>query len=503
MVVRRPALSGHRRALGALVALVTAAGLLGGSANAAGSGQGPRPGAPGVGDDYYPLAGNGGYDVRNYGLRLSYDPASKHLRGSARIKARATQALSRFNLDLLGLRVHRVVVDGHPASYRRHGQELVITPASPLRRGERFVTTVRYSGTPQPLHDPLFPEIEYGWIPTEDGSFVANEPDGAPTWYPVSDHPTDKATYWFRVTVPRGLVAVANGLLMDKRKRPHRTTWVWRALDPTASYLSTVTIGKFRLRSRETRSGLPIIDAIHPSLLDEARRSLRFTDRQLALFTQLFGPYPFEAYGAIVDDADIGYALETQTRPIYDRNSLHEFTVAHEMAHMWYGDSVSPGRWQDIWLNEGFATYAEWLWAQARFGQPARQSYRETYRDIPANDPFWELPPGDPQPENLFDGAVYVRGAMTLGALRERVGYRDFFTILRAWARLHQGGTATTPDLVRLAERVSGRELSRFFDVWLYRSGKPAPRWAGLRGDGSAATSPGERTVTRVPARSR
>jgi aminopeptidase N len=186
----------------------------------------------------------------------------------------------------------------------------------------------------------------------------------------------------------------------------------------------------------------------------------------------VFGPYPFTSAGAIVDDdTQAGYALETQTRPIYS-GPPDESTVAHEIAHQWFGNSVSPARWQEIWLNEGFATYAEWLWSAHIGGTDPAQRFAERYAQPPTAG-FWNPPPGDPGAEHLFTGSVYVRGAMTLQALRERIGDRRFFALLRAWYRVYRDGAARTSDFFALAERVSGRELSRLFHAWLYVPGKP------------------------------
>ena len=432
-----------------------------------------RPGAPGVGDAYYPLAGNGGYDVAHYDLTFGYDPEDNHMRATVRIRARATQNLSSFNLDFRGFEIDRVTVDGRRARYHRDGQELTVTPRPKLRKGERFTVTVPYAGHPEALIDADgFP---YGWIPTDDGAFVANEPDGASSWYPVNDHPTDKATYTFKITVPEGYTAVANGLLESERTTRRGTTFVWAASDQTASYLTTAAVGRFELRSSRLPNGLPNIEAIDVDLVGDPRLAVfDGTADYLEYLTSVYGPYPFEAIGAIVDDAaDIGYALETQTRPIY-AGIPPESTVVHELAHQWIGNHVSPGRWQDIWLNEGFATYSEWLWDESQGGPTAAEVFADLYATPAEEDVLWDPPPGDPGADNLFETSVYYRGAMTLHVLRETVGDDAFFTILREWVAKYGGGTATTPDLIDLAERISGQQLDALFDEWLYAEGKPA-----------------------------
>ncbi|MFY1691424.1 M1 family metallopeptidase [Plantactinospora sp. WMMB782] len=436
-----------------------------------GSGGAGTQGAPGVGDGYFPAAGNGGYDVLHYGLDIRYEPTTRAFAGIATISARSTARLSRFNLDLRGFEVRAVTVDGRAARFDRDGQELRISPKHGLSRGERFTVVVRYDGTtgrPTDVEGAL-----YGWVSTPDGSFVANEPDGAATWYPVNDHPTDKASYDFRLTVPAGKTAVANGELVGQRTRNGWTTFVWRARDPMASYLSTASVGDYDLRRSTGPRGLPIIDAIDRDLGPEAADGLARTREMIEYFTDLFGRYPFTSYGAIVDDdEDAGYALETQTRPIYS-GPPSEGTVAHELAHQWYGNSVSPARWQEIWLNEGFASYAEWLWEEHTGGRTAQARFDSFYAR-PETASFWNPPPGDPGATNLFAGSVYTRGAMTLHALRTKIGDRAFFALLRAWYAANRNDTVTTADLVRLAERVSRRQLDGFFQTWLYTPGKPA-----------------------------
>jgi len=642
------------------------------------------PGAPGAGDPYFPLDGNGGYDVRHYLLDVKYAPESDLLAGVATISARATQSLSRFNLDFEGLTVRSIKVDGDPARWRREGGELTVTPRRGLREGRAFTVVVRYDGVPRTLPDGS------GFIHTDDGSVIIGEPDVAATWFPVNDHPIDKASYTFRVTVPAGLEAVANGVLESRRTEGRWSTWVWQAREPMASYLATATVGEFDLRSyradgirywdavdsdlyeplAEPRTGegfaisqpadasykrlartiavpaggadlsfwvvrdtepdwdfmfveahtvgaddwttlpdgnghtsdalgnpCPFWLSLHPFLShyqtdngDEtcaptgttgawhaasgasdgyeqwtvdlsawAGRSVEVSisyasdevvpfaglfvddvtvstgagttsfeddgdpldgwtvpgpppgtsenvndwvtgtvddipppagtaidgsfDRQpeiIDFLAQTFGPYPFSAAGGIVDDADsFGFALENQTRPIYALAFFSDpvsgdSVVVHELAHQWYGDSLAIARWQHIWLNEGFATYAEWLWSE-REGLGTAQEIFDFLYDVafPEDGPFWQVVIGDPGPDSLFDSAVYTRGAMTLHQLRLTVGDRDFFRILRTWAQSRRGDSVTTTEFIRLAEAISGRRLGALFDTWLFTPRRP------------------------------
>jgi aminopeptidase N len=443
------------------------AGILSMASPAGASGS---PGEPGVGDDYFPLAGNGGYDVRHYSLNIRYTPDTRAFVGVAVIKARAVRFLSSFNLDLRGFTVRAVTVDGHAASFLRDGQELTVSPRRFLARDQRFTVVVRYDGTTgRPVDNT---GVLYGWVSMPDGAFVANEPEGASTWYPVNDHPTDKASYDFRITVPDDKTAVANGALVSRQTADGWTTFVWRATDPMASYLSMAAIGDYDLRFGRGPRGLPIIDAVDRDLGPEADDGLTRTKEMIEFFSATFGPYPFTSYGAVIDDdEDAGYALENQTRPIYS-GAPDESTVAHELAHQWFGNSVSPRRWQEIWLNEGFATYCEWLWEEHTGGPSPAEQFDALYAR-PETAGFWNPPPGAPGAENLFASSVYVRGAMTLQALREKIGEPSFFALLRAWYLTNLNDTADTADLLALAERISRRDLEQFFQVWLYQPGKP------------------------------
>jgi hypothetical protein len=686
MSVRRERLLNRATRLGLLVvvglALATGAASAGGGHwGGGGGGGGFEPGAPGAGDPYFPLDGNGGYDVKHYLLDVAYDPDTDVLDGVATIDARATQNLSSFNLDLVGLDVKSIKVDGRRASWSRDGQELTVTPRKGLRDHRSFTTVVRYSGIPESLEGA-------GFIATDDGALVIGEPHVAASWFPVNDHPSDKASYSFEITVPAGLEAVANGVLEGKRTRHGRTTWRWEAKEPMASYLATASMGEFEIHSYK-ENGIRFWDAVDPDLytpfephtgsqfaisqksepsykrlqrtiavpgggatltfwvnrntegnwdfffveahtagMDDwttlpdanghtsqdtgfvcpfslelhpflehyqsandaggcdptgttgdwnavsgtsggweqwsidlsgfagstAEVSLSYAsddlfqmpgvfvddivvstgegttsfeddgdtmdgwtvpgapdgsapnpndwivgtaadapppvgaqvDAAFALQPEIiefeeshFGNYPFKAGGGIVDDlAGVGFALENQTRPIYAMDFFvdqfqAEDVVVHELAHQWYGDSLSVAQWQHIWLNEGFATYAEWLWSEDTRGVPAQDTFDFYYSVIPEDDPFWQTIIGDPGPDLLFDFAVYARGAMTLHQLRLAVGDDDFFKILRRWAQKNEGGNVTTDEFIALAERISGQQLDELFETWLFTPGKP------------------------------
>ncbi|MFC7260069.1 M1 family metallopeptidase [Streptomyces lutosisoli] len=457
----------RREAVVAAVPVAVAALLVGAGPAAAGT-----VGSAGAGDPYFPLSGNGGYDVHHYGLAIGYDPQSRHLDGKAVITARATQRLTRFDLDLEGLKVTGITVDHAKASFRRDGQELVVTPRDALCKGQEFRVTVTYSGTPKPVTDP--DGSLDGWIPTDDGAFVASEPQGAMTWFPANSHPTDKASYDFTLTVPKGRTAVANGVLLGQKTAHGRTTFRWRQSEPMAAYLATATVGKFDVEQYTTADGIKVYNAVDPREAAAAAPVLKKLPSVLAWESKIFGPYPFRAAGSIVDRApQVGYALETQTRPVYD-SAPDLSTLVHENAHQWFGDSVTLTRWKDIWLNEGFATYAEWLYAEQHGGKSAQKTFNSLYAS-PASSDLWAFPPGDPgSGAHIFDTPVYARGAMTLHKLRTAVGDRVFFHILRSWATHHRDGHGTTAQFIRFAEHASGKDLTTLFHTWLDTSGKPS-----------------------------
>ncbi|MFG2353580.1 M1 family metallopeptidase [Streptomyces sp. NPDC048521] len=435
----------------------------------------PTTGAPGIGDTYFPRLGNGGFDARHYDLDIAYAPDTGRLDGRTTLTARATQQLSSFDLDLQQLEITKVEVDGRRARFTRDGDEVTVTPRHGLRAGRDFSVTVTYGGVPQPLGGPIVFGSEYGWMKTGDGVFVACEPNAASTWFPSSDHPSDKATYDIRIKAPRGLTAVSNGRLVSMHDEGGSTYTHWRERRPMATYLATATIGKFDVRTGRTPGGTPIYVAVDPVLKNSNSVDVyAVTAAATDYWSQVFGPYPFEETGAIVDDMpEAGFSLEVQSKPAYSA-VRSESTIVHELAHQWFGDSVSVARWKDIWLNEGFATYAQWLWAEHRGTRSAHDSFLAGYTSRPADSAFWQIEVADPQRDTMFASAVYQRGAMTLQALRERIGDTAFFKLLPAWTKLHRYGYADTADFIRLAERVSGRQLDDLFGTWLFTTGKPA-----------------------------
>ena len=436
---------------------------------------GSRTGLDGIGDPYFPSHGNGGYDVASYTLKVRYDPATDQLKGAATITATATEELSRFNLDLAGLTVSSVRVDGARAENERKDNELVVVPATVLGKDARFTVEVDYSGVPRPISSPSLGDN--GFSATPDGAIALGQPESASTWFPVNDHPLDKATYDIEVTVPAGVSALSNGVPLGVDTADGWSTWRWAERTPMASYLTTLVIGDYRVVNG-THGGKPLVTAVASSLPQggAAEQAMARTGEVADFLATKFGPYPFQAYGGIVvNDDRIRYALETQSRPVYGavffRGGPELGVVAHELAHQWFGDSVSLRRWSDMWLNEGFASYAEWLWEEHAGGRPVQRNFDTEYA---ATD--WSRPALDPGPTDLFGRAVYKRGALVVHALRLTVGDEAFFQILKTWTAEKRDGNVTTDDFVAVAERVSGKPLRALLHSWLSdRQAPPVP----------------------------
>ncbi|MFC8513000.1 M1 family metallopeptidase [Streptomyces sp. NPDC057257] len=449
------------------------------------------PGGSGVHDPYFPKAGNGGYDVTHYDLELTYDRDTHgrdgdhgdhgdHLAGTATLTARATKDLTAFDLDLKGLDVQDVTVEGKRARWNRAGQELTIRPHDDLTDGETFRVTVRYSGTPQTLTDA--DGSHEGWLPTADGALALGEPIGSMTWFPSDNHPSDKATYDIEVTVPKGLQAVSNGeLTSETATTGGRTTYSWHTAEPMATYLATVAVGHYDItRYTIGKNRLPAYVAVDPTEAKASQKVLAKLPEIMEWEEYNFGPYPFSSTGAIVDRGDDAeYALETQNRPVFPGAPDTE-TLVHELAHQWYGDSVTPKTWRDMWLNEGFATYAEWLWDEDHGGDTAQETfdalYKGDYYDDPADDKaIWAFPPARPSSAaHISDSPVYDRGAMVLHKIRETVGDDTFYDIIQGWARTHRHGNADTADFTAYVEKKApDKNFDEIWKAWLYGDGRP------------------------------
>jgi aminopeptidase N len=438
----------------------------------------PKPGAEEIGDSLFPLAGNGGYDVQHYTIDLAVNVQDNTIAGTTTIDALATQNLSSFNLDFSALDVDSVLVNNYEVEHEYDGYEgeLIVSLKKAVREGERFTAVVTYGGTPHPDRFTAgLPYTQAGWVHYEDGIYVAGQPFGAATWFPANDHPLDKATYTITITVPKPYVAISNGTLQQSIDNGDTTTYVWSSRDPMATWMVTVNIAEFVQDTATGPDGLPIRNFFVADLLEEGTQKFERLPEMIEYFSTLFGPYPFEAYGAVLLNIDEQLALESQTLALHsiDEQYSSETLIAHEVAHQWFGNSVTIKDLSDIWLNEGFATYAEGLWLEHNEGPEA---FNEWAIDAYQRESIFGRtypPPGSPAASTLFNTNVYFQGAMTLHALRLEVGDEAFFQILRAYTARYQYSNASTADFIAVAEEVSGQELDALFNAWLYAEDRP------------------------------
>lgn len=431
----------------------------------------PRPGAASIGDPFYPYMGNGGYDALHYTLDLTVDVPSNTVAGTAAMQAEATHSLSTFNLDLAGLTVLGVGVDGTPAAFARIGEELVITPTVPIARGALFTATVAYFGAPTPINDPAIGFGEVGWQTQTDGSYVVSQPSGAMNWYPVNNHPLDKATYTFHITVAPEFQVAANGVLVDVIEHADATTYVWESDDRIASYLTTVQIATYDIEREEGPDGVPIRNYFPVEVPALVRERFATTADMMEFYTDLIAPYPYDVYGAVLLNVRMGWALETQTLSTFGADGSNEIVIAHELVHQWFGNSVTPAQWQDIWLNEGFATYLSYMWIEETKGAAAFDDHMaEMYAFLDRID---AKPPATVPVEEMFSRTVYVRGAWALHALRLAVGDEAFMEILRTYYARFADQNVTTNEFLDVASEVSGRDVRPIMDPWLYDTDLP------------------------------
>jgi aminopeptidase N len=417
-------------------------------------------------NDILAAHGDDGYRVSHYHLELDYRIGPNRLTARAKLTAVAVRPLTRVALDLAGFKISGVSVDGRAAKYTRRGDKLVVTPGRPLPAGTEFTVEVRYSGNPRPLGG-YWGDI--GWDELTDGALVASQPIGAPSWFPCNDHPSDKASYGITVTTSSPYTVLVTGDLVSRRRAgASTTTWVYERREPTATYLMSVQIGRYE--ELELAGPVPQRVAVPRDLWAAAEHDFARQPGMMAAFERMFGPYPFGEYVVVVTGDELEDPIEAQGMAIFGANHVDgrrtfERLVAHELAHQWFGNSLTIARWRHIWLNEGFATYAEWLWSEESGGPSVGESALHSQArmtELPR-----EVAIGDPGAANLFDERVYQRGALTLHALRELLGDDRFFPLLRSWTDEHRHGTVTTEAFVAHAERYAGTGLSDFFASWL------------------------------------
>jgi aminopeptidase N len=435
----------------------------------------PLNGSASVGDAYLPTSGNEGYAAVHYEIDLDYRVATNRLNGTATIRARALVALGRFSLDFAGLSVVKVTVNGErPRKLAETPRKLTITPEQPLGEGEEFEVVVRYRGAPHPIRSTWG---EVGWEELADGVLVAGQPSGAASWFPCNDHPSDKATYRISVACESPYTVVSNGVLSARTTRSGRTTWTYDMAQPMATYLATVQIGRYRKREL---ANTPVPQTLYYPARNEPEALVDFArlPDMMGLFCELFGPYPFDSYAAVVTADELEIPLEAQGMAIFGCNHVDgahgsDRLIAHELAHQWFGNSLTVGLWRDIWLHEGFACYAEWLWSEASGGRTAQENasvHRSRVDALPK-----DILVGDPGPQGMFDDRVYKRGALALHAVRVALGDTAFFDALRAYTSTRRYGTVSTEDFVEFFMNLTGNEkVPTIIDRWI--SSKSLPR---------------------------
>jgi aminopeptidase N len=422
------------------------------------------PGTDGLGDPLFSQLGNGGYDVDHYTIELDVAVEKNFISGKTTIEATTTQDLSAFNLDFAGLEVKQLEVDGQEEEFSREGSELTVELAEPIAEGTPFVVTVHYEGVPEPIADPSAP-LRLGWQTQREGLFVVSEPSGSMNWYPGNNHPLDKATYTYRITVPEPYVVAANGLLAEQIDNEGTTTYVWQMDDPMASYLATVHIGQYEVETEQGPGELPIRHYFPLDTPEQARAAFEPVAEMITFLEDLIGPYPFDAYGVVMLTEPTGWALETQTLSTFGANRPPEEVVFHEIAHEWFGNSVSPATWQDIWLSEGFAVYLSRMWDE--YNSDAETFNRQMSIAYDVLDNVRVGSPIPDEPRAMFSRAVYDRGAWTLHALRLAVGDETFVEILRTYYERFQYSTASTADFLEVVGEIGGAEAAELTNAWL------------------------------------
>jgi aminopeptidase N len=434
-----------------------------------------KRGAAPVIDPYLPDNGNFGYRVSRYELELEYKVASNRLAGTATITAVTLASLQTFTLDLAeSMAVSKVTVNGRrPAGFGAAGAKLRIRLSSALPAGSAISIVVRYGGTPRPIRT-IWGEV--GFEELSNGALVAGQPNGSPSWFPCDDHPSSKASYRIQISTDSPYYAVAPGDLVSKRVRAGQTIWTYEQPEPTSTYLATLQIGMYDL-VRLPKAPVRMLAAVPGRLQSRFDHDFGRQPAMMKLFIKLFGPYPFSAgYTVVVTDDPLEMPLEAQGVSIFGANHCDgerrsERLIAHELAHQWFGNSVTARRWRDIWLHEGFACYAEWLWSEHSGGRTAAQLAHQHHQRLlvaPQN-----LMLSDPGPRDMFDDRVYKRGALTLHALRGAIGDDKFFTLLRDWTGRHRHGTVVTDDFTGLAAKYTDSSLRPLWQAWLYSTRVP------------------------------
>jgi aminopeptidase len=425
-------------------------------------------------DRYVPHRGDTAYRVTHYDLDLDYRPGGNALTGRATLTVQPQVEVRALELDLAGLGVDAVRVDRLRVRHRTRGSRVTVELGRPAPAGSSLTVEVRYSGSPRPERGPWG---EVGWEELGDGVLVAGQPDGAATWFPCNDR-LDKATFRITVHTDSAYTVVANGVLVARRRGGSRTTWVYEQPEPMAPYLATLQVGRYD-EHRIGEGAVPQLLYVPARLRQQALADTAALPQMMELFSRLFGPYPFAGHTVVVTDDDLEIPLEAQGISVFGANHMDgrggsERLVAHELAHQWFGNSVTVGAWRDLWLHEGFACYAEWLWSEASGGPVSDVLAATTWKRL--SDLPQDLLLADPGPQDMFDDRLYKRGALALHALRRAGDDEQFFGLLRAWTSQHRHAHAGTPDFVAHVALHVGAPAASLLRRWLEQRPLPALR---------------------------
>lgn len=432
-------------------------------------------GAPSMGDTFSPELGNSGYDVLHYDLDLTMIPKDRFVGGSATLTIRATlHHLYRFSLDLRQMAVEKVNINGYPTEFLQTDRKLWITLPTPQAFGTVFEVQITYQGTARRFSTPysrfFTVGLEYSSQPLSM-AFI-NQPDGADTWFPCNNHPVDRATYDFHITVPDGNIAVANGQPFGVTPGSEFNTYHWRMAYPMVTGLTMVSVGDYVMFAEWTTDNILLRHYVYRDTQDQAAALFSGTPLALHYLQRFFGNYPYPSYGHVVTPLE-GGALETQmmtAMPIDTTLATSEEQlfdlIVHELAHQWYGNTVSLKSWEDIWLNEGMATYAEWLALEERYGIERPLNIRKQRERVLLYSPR-ETPLAFPNQDEMFSIESYDKGAWIFHMLRQRIGDETFFELIRLWVEWYAERPVTTDDFFQLAESISGQDLTQFRRQWL------------------------------------
>ncbi len=425
------------------------------------------PVAYSMGDPYAPELGSRGYDVMDYHLLLALDPTVNNVEGTVHINGVVTAPdQDVLALDFVGFTIEDVLWNMRPVAYSRQGDKLIVDPSESLPQGQPFTISVTYQGSPLERPSRYVGFAASVGMSFVDGEsiYVLSEPDGSRYWFPNNDHPRDKATYRFEITVPAGLTAVANGLLIEQIDDETSSTFIWEHDFPMASYLATVVVGEFERQEAVSPDGVPLRHYVNEGAQTEFAAATVYLGEAIDWMSDLFGPYPYEAFGFVTADVS-GVSLETQTMVLLANNMIGQTTVMHELAHMWFGNWVSLDSWQQMWRNEGFATYVQLMWENRDDPEDFELAMAAIQSAVEENGD--DFPLGDPPPAKLFSFNTYFGGAVFVHALRQEVGDEAFFSGLKTYFATYGGGTASDDQFREIMEAAYGQPLDAFFAEWL------------------------------------